>query len=69
VRPADSKRRTVVSRRVSVLRMAKSECGRQSEGRLTVRFMNVTNQDQMLSESTTIEHGEPAVWAAAIDDQ
>jgi hypothetical protein len=31
--------------------------------------MNVTNQDQVLSEGTTIGHGEPAVWPAAIDDQ
>jgi hypothetical protein len=30
--------------------------------------MNV-NQDQVLSECTTIRHREPAVWAAAIDDQ
>jgi hypothetical protein len=31
--------------------------------------MNVTNQDQVLSEGTTIAHGEPTVWAATIDDQ
>ena len=31
--------------------------------------MNVTNQDQVLSEGTAIGHGEPAVWAATIDDQ
>ena len=31
--------------------------------------MNVTNQDQVLGEGTTIGHGEPAVWAATIDDQ
>jgi hypothetical protein len=31
--------------------------------------MNVTNQDQVLSEGTTIAHGEPKVWAATIDDQ
>jgi len=34
-----------------------------------VCIMNVTNQDQVLSEGTTIGHGEPAVCAAAIDDQ
>jgi hypothetical protein len=37
--------------------------------RLTVRIMKVTKQEQVLSESTTIGHGEPAVWAAAFDDQ
>jgi hypothetical protein len=37
--------------------------------RVPVRIMNVTNQDQMMSEGTTIGHGEPAVWAATIDDQ
>jgi hypothetical protein len=31
--------------------------------------VNVTNQDQGLSEGTTIEHEEPAVWAAAVNDQ
>ena len=31
--------------------------------------MNVTNQDQVLSEGTTVGHGQPAVWAATIDDQ
>jgi len=31
--------------------------------------MNVTNQDEVLSEGTTIGHGEPDAWAAAIDDQ
>ena len=31
--------------------------------------MNVINQDQVLSEGTTIGHGEPAVWATVIDDQ
>jgi hypothetical protein len=30
--------------------------------------MNVTNQDQVLNEGTTIGHGEPAMWAAGIDD-
>jgi hypothetical protein len=34
-----------------------------------VRIMNVTNQDQVLSEGTTIGHGEPAMWAAVIDDR
>ena len=37
--------------------------------RLIVRIMNVTNQDQILNEGTNIGHGEPAMWAAAIDDQ
>jgi hypothetical protein len=37
--------------------------------RVPVRIMNVTNQDQMMSEGTTIGHGEPAVWATTIDDQ
>jgi len=31
--------------------------------------MNVTNQDQVLSEDTTIGHGKSAVWAANIEDQ
>jgi hypothetical protein len=31
--------------------------------------MNVTSQDQVLSDGTTIGHGEPAVWAATIDDK
>jgi len=31
--------------------------------------MNVTNQDQVMSGGTIIAHGEPAVWAAIIDDQ
>jgi len=31
--------------------------------------MNVTNQDQVLNEGTTIGHEEPALLAAAIDDQ
>jgi hypothetical protein len=30
--------------------------------------MNVTNQDQVLSEGTTIGHYEQAMLAAAIDD-
>jgi hypothetical protein len=29
--------------------------------RVHVRIMNVTNQDRMMSEGTTIGHGEPAV--------
>jgi hypothetical protein len=37
--------------------------------RVPVRIMNVTNQDQVLSEGTTIGHGEPAMWAATISDQ
>ena len=37
--------------------------------RVPVRMVNVTNQDQVLDEGTTIRHGEPAVWAATIDDQ
>jgi hypothetical protein len=37
--------------------------------RIPVGIMNVTNQDHVLSEGTTIELGEPAVWAAAINDQ
>jgi hypothetical protein len=32
-------------------------------------IMNVNNQDQVLSEGNNIGHGEPAAWAAAIDDQ
>jgi hypothetical protein len=31
--------------------------------------MNVINQDQVLREGTIIEHGQPTVWAAPIDDQ
>jgi hypothetical protein len=31
--------------------------------------MNVTNEDQVLSEGTTTGHREPALWAATIDDQ
>jgi hypothetical protein len=31
--------------------------------------MNVTNQDQVLGEGTTIRHGEPVTWAASLDDQ
>jgi len=31
--------------------------------------MNVTNQDHVLSEGPSIGHGEPAMWAATIDDQ
>jgi hypothetical protein len=34
--------------------------------RVSVRIMNVTNQDQVLSEGTTKGHGVPSVWAAAI---
>ena len=34
-----------------------------------VHIMNATNQDQTLSEGTTIRHGESAVWAATIEDQ
>jgi len=37
--------------------------------RVPVRIMNVTNQDQVLSEGTTIGHGDSAVWAANIEDQ
>jgi len=37
--------------------------------RVPVHIMNVTNQDQVLSEGTSIGHGQPAVCAAAIDDQ
>ena len=37
--------------------------------RVPVRIMNVTSHDQLLSDGTTIEHGEPAVWAATIDYQ
>jgi hypothetical protein len=29
----------------------------------------MTNQDQVMSGGTIIGHGEPAVWAATIDDQ
>jgi hypothetical protein len=36
--------------------------------RVPVRIMNVTNQDQLVNEGTTIGHGEVAMWAAAIDD-
>jgi hypothetical protein len=35
--------------------------------RVPFRMMNVTNQDQVVNEGTTIGHGEPAMWAAAID--
>ena len=34
VRPADSKRSTVVSQRITVLRVAESECRRQSESEI-----------------------------------
>jgi hypothetical protein len=34
-----------------------------------VHIMNVTNQDQVLSEGTTIGQVEPAIWAAVIDDR
>jgi len=37
--------------------------------RVPVRIINVTGQDQVLSDGTTIGHGEPAVWTATIDDQ
>jgi hypothetical protein len=37
--------------------------------RVLVRIMNATNQDQVLSEGTTVGHGQPAVWAATIGDQ
>ena len=37
--------------------------------KVPVCIMNVINQDQVLSEGTTIGHGEPAVWATVIDDQ
>jgi hypothetical protein len=37
--------------------------------RVPVRVMNVTNQDQVLSEGTPIGHGQPTVWAATFDDQ
>jgi hypothetical protein len=37
--------------------------------RVPVRVMNVTNQDQVLSEVTTIGHGQPAVWASPIDEE
>ena len=31
--------------------------------------MNVTDQDQVLSGGTFIGHGQPAIWAATIDNQ
>jgi hypothetical protein len=34
----------------------------QARPRVFVRGMNVTNQDQVLSEGTTIGHGQPAMW-------
>jgi len=37
--------------------------------KVPVRNMNVTSHDQVLSDGTTIGYGEPAVWAATIDDQ
>jgi len=37
--------------------------------RIPVRNMNVTSHDQVLSDSTTIEHGEPRVCVATIDEQ
>jgi hypothetical protein len=37
--------------------------------RLSVCIMNVTNKDQVLNEGTNLGHGEPAIWAAATDDQ
>jgi hypothetical protein len=37
--------------------------------RVRVRIINVTNQDQILGEGTTIGHGEPVTWAASVDDQ
>jgi hypothetical protein len=36
--------------------------------RVPVLIMNVTNQDQVVNEGTTIGHGEPAMWAAAIHE-
>jgi len=37
--------------------------------RVPVRIMNVSNQDQVLSEGNIIGHGESAVWAANIVGQ
>ena len=37
--------------------------------RVPVRIMNVTSHNQVLRDGTDIGHGEPAVWAATIDDQ
>jgi len=37
--------------------------------RIPVRIMNANDQNQVLSEGTTIGHGESAVWAPTIDDQ
>jgi hypothetical protein len=37
--------------------------------RVPVRIMNVTNQDQVLSEGTTIGHVESAMWAANTEGQ
>jgi len=34
-----------------------------------VRVMNVTDQDQVLGGGTIIGHGQPAMWAATIDNQ
>jgi len=36
--------------------------------RVPVRIMNVTNQEELLSEGNTIGHGESAVWASNIED-
>jgi hypothetical protein len=41
----------------------------QAKLRVPVYIMNVTNQDQVLSEGTIIGHEEPALWAANIDKQ
>jgi hypothetical protein len=41
----------------------------RSRPRVPARIMNVTNQDQVLGESTTIGHGEPVTCAASLDDQ
>ena len=41
----------------------------RASSRVPVRIMNVTNEDQVLSEVTTIGHGELAVWAETIEDQ
>ena len=38
----------------------------RSRPRIPVCIMIVTNEDQVLSEGTTIGHGESAVWAAIL---
>jgi hypothetical protein len=36
--------------------------------RVPVRIMNVTKQDQVLGEGTTVGHGQLVTWATSLDD-